>query len=107
MYLRHLYGNDCGDAFKGIVSREVLLIFLEDLRSTTVCVDGARESSLEASHVRAVLRVIDIVRKGEKTGCKVVHILKRYLNSYAVLLTVDIEDVLVDGVLVLVVEGYE
>ncbi len=107
--LGHLYRNDCGDALENVVAREpcVLLLYREEVVLFRVVVECSRERRLEAGHVRAVLRVVNVVCKCGDARANVVDVLECDLNGEYLavdVLLLGVEDGVVDRLLVLVVE---
>lgn len=61
--LSELHRHDGSDSLQHIISGEVLVFFFQDIRTSAIGIERARERRLKARDVRASLAVIGVVRE--------------------------------------------
>ena len=92
-------GQDAGQPFAEILAREVVVLFLQQADPAGVVVEALGEGRFEAGFVGAALRGVDIVDVGEKALGIAIRILDGGAADDGVALSLDIDDVLLQGVL--------
>ena len=97
--LAQLHRDDRGEPLADVLALEVVLLLLEQALVARVAVQRGRERCLEAGQVRAALVRVDVVREREH-GLDVGRVpLHGDLDGAVVLLALEVDHVLVDGIL--------
>ena len=99
--LRQLYGDNGGDTLAHILAGD-LVVALDDVGFLAVGVYDPCQRRLEARLVHTALRGVDIVCKGLDVFVIAVVILQGYLGNGVALCCIHIDNVVMDGVLILV-----
>ena len=97
-----LHGDDGSQSFARVLALEVVVALLEESLLARVLVERTSQSSTKALQMRATLGGVDVVREREDGLDVRVVPLHRDLESSLVALALEVDDVLVHGVLRLV-----
>ena len=100
--LPDLDGNDRGQTFTDIFSRQVFLALFQELLRPAVVIERLRQRVAEARQMRAALGRDDVVDKGIGGLVVAVVVLQRDLDQHAVLLALAVDDIVIQRGLALI-----